>query len=320
LTRQRLDIQRFSDEHIDGAATLLEQRHARHVEAEPLLAREVDYRAEIDALLAREGASGVVALRQGHPVGYLIGARRDDEWWGPNIWVEAAGHAVEEPEDVRDLYAAVAGDWVDQGRARHYALVPAHDAELVDAWFRVGFGGQHAHGIQEVPPRSEVTVPAGLEIRKPNVVEVEELIDVDLALPDHQARAPVFSTRPLPSREESRKEWLETLAGDEEHILVGYLDGRPVACWAFVPLERSGEHTGLTRAQKAAFLGFASTLPEARGSGIGVALTDAGFAWAAEQGYSVMVTDWRETNLLASRFWPRRGFRRTFLRLYRSIP
>ena len=72
--------------------------------------------------------------------------------------------------------------------------------------------------------------------------------------------------------------------------------------------------------EKAAFLGFASTLPEARGSGIGVALTDAGFAWAAEQGYEVMVTDWRVTNLLSSRFWPRRGFRETFLRLYRSIP
>jgi hypothetical protein len=26
------------------------------------------------------------------------------------------------------------------------------------------------------------------------------------------------------------------------------------------------------------------------------------------------------TNLLASRFWPKRGFRTAFLRLYRSIP
>jgi hypothetical protein len=33
-----------------------------------------------------------------------------------------------------------------------------------------------------------------------------------------------------------------------------------------------------------------------------------------------MVTDWRVTNLLASRFWPRRGFRASVLRLYRSIP
>ena len=315
-----LEIQPFSKEHLDAAAGLLEQRHARHVEAEPLLAKEVDFRAEIEALLAREGASGVVAIRDGRPVGYLLGVRRDDEVWGPNIWVEAAGSAVEEPEDLRDLYAAVAGDWVDQGRTGHYALVPAHDAGLVDAWFRVGFGGQHAHGIQEVPPRTEVRTPPGVEIRPPSEDEVEELIAVDLALPEHQAKAPVFSTRPPPSREESRKEWLETLAGDEEHVLIGYLEGQPVACWAYVPLERSSEHTGLTRAENAAFLGFASTLPEARGSGIGLALTDAGFVWASEQGYSVMVTDWRETNLLASRFWPRRGFRRTFLRLYRSIP
>ena len=317
---QGLEIQPFADEHLDAAAALLAERHRAHRAVEPLLPSSVDFRAEVEALLAREDTSGAVASRGGEVVGYLLGSRRDDEIWGPNIWVEASGHAVTEPEVVRDLYAALAGDWVNRGRTRHYALVPAADGALVDAWFRIGFGAQHAHGIQEVPAHTEVTVPTGFEIRGPSADEVEELIEVDLALPEHQARAPVFSTRPLPTREDSRKEWLETLAGDEEHVLIGYLDGRPVACWAFVPLERSGEHTGLTRAEKAAFLGFASTLPEARGSGIGVALTDAGFAWAAEQGYEVMVTDWRETNLLASRFWPRRGFRRTFLRLYRSIP
>jgi ribosomal protein S18 acetylase RimI-like enzyme len=315
-----LEVQPFSEDHLDASAALLAQRHARHRQAEPLLLESVDFRGEIAALWASDGASGAAAMQDGKVVGYLLGTRRDDDVWGPNIWIEASGHAVTEAEVVRDLYAALAGDWVDQGRTRHYALVPAADGALVDAWFRVGFGGQHAHGIQGVPAHTEVTVPAGFEIRGPSADEVEKLIDVGLALPEHQARAPVFSTRPLPTREDSRKEWLETLAGDQEHILIGYLDGRPVACWAFVPLERSNEHTGLTRAENAAFLGFASTLPEARGSGIGVALTDTGFAWAAEQGYEVMVTDWRETNLLASRFWPRRGFRRTFLRLYRSIP
>jgi hypothetical protein len=43
-------------------------------------------------------------------------------------------------------------------------------------------------------------------------------------------------------------------------------------------------------------------------------------AWAHEHGYGSMTTDWRMTNLLASRFWPKRGFRPTFLRMYRSIP
>ena len=105
-----------------------------------------------------------------------------------------------------------------------------------------------------------------------------------------------------------------------KHVLIGYLGDRPVACWSVTSIERSGEHTGLARPERAAFIGFAATLPESRGSGIGVALTDACFAWAAEHDYPTMVTDWRETNLLASRFWPRRGFRRMFLRLYRSIP
>jgi GNAT superfamily N-acetyltransferase len=57
-----------------------------------------------------------------------------------------------------------------------------------------------------------------------------------------------------------------------------------------------------------------------RGSGAGVALMNASFAWARQEGYATIVTDWRETNLLSSRFWPKRGFRRSFLRLYRSIP
>ena len=33
-----------------------------------------------------------------------------------------------------------------------------------------------------------------------------------------------------------------------------------------------------------------------------------------------MTTDWRSVNLLSSRYWPRRGFRPQYLRLYRAVP
>ena len=33
-----------------------------------------------------------------------------------------------------------------------------------------------------------------------------------------------------------------------------------------------------------------------------------------------MTTDWRCVNLIASRFWPKRGWRPTHYRLYRAIP
>src|SRR5438094_9373862 len=97
------------------------------------------------------------------------------------------------------------------------------------------------------------------------------------------------------------------------------MEGRIVGDFFVCPIELSNAHNSLARPPGAAFLGFAVTHPDVRGSGAGLALTDASFAWARARGYETMVTDWRETNLLSSRFWPRRGFRTTFLRLHRSI-
>jgi ribosomal protein S18 acetylase RimI-like enzyme len=320
----RLELVPFADEHLEDAAHLLAARHARHRRAEPLLPKRFEHpasaRVELEQAWRADGTSGAVAFRGARLVGYLVGGPREEEVWGENVWVEDAGHAVEEAEHVRDLYAVAAGRWVDEGRTRHYALVPATDPALVDAWFRLGFGQQQAHGIREIPAQAEVQVLDRVEVRRPRKDEIETLLDVDLALPRHQRSAPVFSDRPLPTEDEIRAEWLDTLASDEEDVLVAYRDGRPVACWSVVPAPISRHFRGLTLPERACYLGFASTVPEARGSGIGVALTAASLARAAESGYAVMVTDWRVTNLLASRFWPRRGFRTFLLRLYRSIP
>ena len=73
------------------------------------------------------------------------------------------------------------------------------------------------------------------------------------------------------------------------------------------------------RPEKAAFLGFAAVLPEARGLGAGRALGEAVLAWAHDAGYPVVATDWRATNLLSSRAWTALGFVPTFHRLHRLI-
>jgi ribosomal protein S18 acetylase RimI-like enzyme len=317
------EIRPFADEHLEDAARLLAARHARHRAAEPLLSARYEAvneaLAELERVWRFDDASGAAAFRDGRLVGYLVGAPRG-EIWGENTWIEAPGHAVEEPEDVRDLYGFAAARWVEEGRPRHYALVPAHDTAVLDAWWRVSFGHQQGHGVQEVPADNDVSVPDGFEIRGPREEEIEQLIDIDLALPEHQRRSPCFGSPLRWGREDSRKEWEETFARSEEKILIGAHGDRPVACWALVPAEMSREHHGLLQPDHACHLGFASTLPEARGSGIGVALTEAALTWAAEEGYPTMITDWRVTNLLSSRFWPNRGFRVSFLRLYRSIP
>jgi ribosomal protein S18 acetylase RimI-like enzyme len=318
-----LEVRPFSDEHLTAAGRLLAARHTRQRRAEPLLspAFEDASRAgvEVTGVWRLADASGSVALRDGELVGYLIGAPREVDIWGENVWVPEAGHAVEEAEDARDLYAQAAARWYGEGRRRHYALVPASDEGLVDAWFRLGFGQQQAHGVRETV-NGAVNLSGGFEIREPSEDDVEALLAVDLALPTHQRGSPVFSEQPLPTEEAVREEWHSTLAGNEEKILIGFQNGKPVACWSVVAAELSYHYKGLMRPEQASYLAFASTVPEARGSGIGVALTQASLAAAARDGYATMVTDWRVTNLLASRFWPKRGFRPAFFRLARSIP
>jgi len=320
----RLELRAFAEDHIDAAGSLLAARLWAHRAVVPLLSERFEdpdaALIEVASLWAEEDASGAVALRGGRVVGFLLGTRRNDQAWGANVWIEPGGHAVEEAEEIRDLYAAAAGRWVEEGRTRHYVVVPAMDAPLVDAWFRLSFGQQQVHGVRDVPAEIDIQLPNGVAIRQPAKADVGALIDVHLALPLHHRSSPVFSARALPTREESRREWLKTLATSEEKILVAFRGDRPVACWSVMPIALSPERPDLLWREPACYLGFASTLPEARGGGVGVALTQATLDWAREQRYQVMVTDWRATNLLSSRFWPRRGFRPAFLRLYRSIP
>ena len=141
------------------------------------------------------------------------------------------------------------------------------------------------------------------------------------ALPNHQSLAPTFAGGlPAGDADELRAEILEDIANPELGDLVAERDGRIVSAFQVVPAEQSSVHSGLARPDGAALIGWAATDPKVRGSGAGLALTEGAFAWARERGYAIMVTDWRVTNLLASRFWPARGFRESFLRLYRHIP
>jgi ribosomal protein S18 acetylase RimI-like enzyme len=309
-----LEIHPFADDYLDSADGLLAERQRRHRAAEPLVDDAMDFRAEVESLWQGDEASGAVGIRDGKVVGYVLGIQKDARW-GPNVWVDPAGHAADEAEDLRDLYAAAAARWVDEGRTRHYVVAPATDASLLDAWYRLSFGRQHALGVCEIP---DVDWPPGVRLAEAR--DLDAIVDIAPVLPDHQDQSPVFGVVPRDTEEDLRQEISEDLQNPDIANFVAEVDGRVVGNLVIAPTEVSSTHAGPARIPGAAFLAYAATTPEVRGLGTGVAMTNAGFAWARERGYETMVTDWRETNLLSSRFWPKRGFRRMFLRLYRSIP
>jgi len=313
----------FADEHLDGGALLLAERHRAHRLAEPGLDPRYEApgaaREELGALLRVDGASGVAGLIDGDVAGFVVGTPRDASW-GPNMWVEPAGHAVTDAELVRDLYATAAERWVADGLALHYAMVPASDRALVDAWFRLGFGHQQVYAIRETPPATERTeAPPGLVVRLARLDDLDALARLDVALPAHQALSPVFSRRALPTVEDARAEYEADFDDPRFATFVVEREGEVIGSAIACAIELSSDHKSLALPPGAGFLGFASVMPEARGLGAGRVLGEAVLAWARETEREWVVTDWRMTNLLSSRAWPRLGFRPTFYRLHRAI-
>ena len=316
------EILPFADEHLAAAGDLLAARHRAHRAAEPLLSPRYEdpeaARAEVAAAFAAEDASGSVAVSGDRVVGYLLGAPKGGSAWGPNAWVEAAGHAVEEAETARALYAVAATRWVEEGRTAHYALLPAYDTALIGAWFRLAFGHQHTHAIRE--PAAAGPVREGLVVRQP-----ERVGDSGARPPRHGAPRPpgaradllLGSSRRLRGaggglggglRQPEVLERRRRARGRDRRLRRGMLAGSVV-------------HATRARLVRTALRssGFAAVFPEARGLGVGRAVGEAVSAWALSEGYPSIVTDWRETNLLSSRAWRGLGYRDTFTRVHRLV-
>ena len=301
----------FSAEHLDGAAALLAERHAAHRKIESLLPAVDDFRGQIESEWDAEEAGGAVAVADGEVVGYLVGRRRDDAI-GPYIWTHVAGHAAREPEHARDLYAIAADRWVEEGVMRHFVFVPAI-RELVEPWFRLSFGASAVLAMRETGV--ERAPDSGVTVRLSTPADLEPVAALDRLLPEHLQRTPSFSGLPLPEPTEFVADWRNLWVEEEHTHFVAELDGRIVG---HALLYR--RPADLRVPASSIDLADCLTEPGVRGSGVGLALVAHVLTWAHENGYPTMTTDWRMTNLLASRYWPRRGFRETFLRLYRSVP
>jgi GNAT superfamily N-acetyltransferase len=305
-----VEIRPFSDEHLDAAAAMLAERHERHLAAEPLLARDVDFRAQVERDFTAERASGAVAVAGGELVGYLVGRMTEDD----DSLVDFAGFAARDAEVIRDLYAHVAQPWVDAGVVRHRAHVPATDVAAIDAWFRLAFGRQLTFGACEIGPTARS--PHDVMVRPAREGELEEAAALGSQMHQHHRRPPSFSGRRTVTDDEYRQWWLDSWNKPEFVHFVAERAGRLVG--QLLLYRRPAED--LRVPADSIDLAHAVTLHDERGSGVGLALTEHAFAWAREAGFAAMTVDWREVNLLASRFWPRRGFRPTFYRLYRHVP
>jgi GNAT superfamily N-acetyltransferase len=302
----------FEPGHVAGSAAVLARRHAAHRAVTASLPPIASFDEQVTSEL--EGATGAVALDGERVVGYLIG-RHDADEGGPRVWSGVAGHAADEPELLRDLYAVAASRWVAEGLRRHFVFAPALPAH-VDPWFRLSFG---ASAIQAARPSADGfgPLPRDVTVRRveprdvPVAARLERLLFLSLL------ESPSFSAITADPVERYEEEWRQLL--DDEATYVGFvaeLDGVVVG-EAFLYRRPAGD---LRVPPSSIDLASAVVDPSCRRRGVATALAASAVAWARDHGIETVITDWRMTNLLASRTWPRLGFAPTFQRLYRVVP
>jgi ribosomal protein S18 acetylase RimI-like enzyme len=224
----------------------------------------------------------------------------DHPIWGACVFLQGSGEA----EAIRDEYARRAGEWP----SLHFAIAEPPTDEALDPWYRLGFAQMHAYGMRE-SGAERVSLP-GIGIRRGGPEDLETALELDLLIHESQAEAPSFSAE-LISEEQQRRDWIETLAGEDVHYFVAERDGEPVGHLTLYDDPHDDE---------ALHIASTAVLPMVRGGGVGLALTSHALAFAAEAGRPRVWTNWRVTNLVASRYWPARGFRLARLRLVRRLP
>lgn len=315
----RLEICPLDAARLDDAAVLLAGQQRRLRAARPELPAAYEdpaaCRSLVEAVLERDGAHAVLALREGEPAGFLAGYPRTDEIWARAAWSPVEGAALADdldPEHVRDLYAAWSAHFVASGHFRQYVHATPDDPALMAAWVRTGFGQMQAYAVRDLDLQGSPS--AGVALRRAAPDDID-LLDPLLPLIAHALMRPPAYAISLPETIPTyRDSWLEELAEPEARHWVAFEGDRALAMASFYTAE-----PGPMVPDGAWELSVAMTLPEARGRGLMRALLAAGFAEARDAGVTHCVTDWRTASLPTHRSWTALGFRPTHYRMHRHI-
>ncbi len=293
---------------LDQVAELAAEEHARDRRADDLLGPVTGDPASVRPLL--DGLDGTVLRRDGAVVAGWLGRPAGGAQAAPVFGL------VGDPAALRDAYAAQAGSWFAAGHRTHTAVVRAADRARHDALVDLGFGHEQAHAVLDltVPDAGRAAVPPGVEVRPGGPDDLAEILPLAPVIGRHQVASPVFARVGAEFFDQLEESHREELADPEAHYLVARVDGAAVgfAIW-YDGID------GPFMASSYAELSVAAVPEQARGRGVGLALTAAVIDAVRARGVTRLATDWRTTNLLSSRFWASRGCQVVGWRMSRTI-
>ena len=306
--------------HLDTAAELLADRHRRDRKRDPRLPanfdNKSDCRGQIENALNATGWYGVLAESGGKPAGFGIMAPQFIEptnmlasFFPPRgASITYSGYAAREGMEYdvyREVYAALADEFVRRGIFDHAINVSATDAVTVDTFNSLGFGRTLACAVRGIDPVDRKA--AALEVHQASAEDypVIEALGEELTL--HHAKSPIFNPF-IRESDPASHEFIKGLLNDPDGNAhwIGYDNGRAIGMNTFMqPFFLSP----LTIPDRTIYLFLGVVTADARMGGVGSAILSQGVAWAREKGYKNVALHFATANLSGARFWQTSGFK-----------
>ena len=294
-------IESIEKKYVEDAAKLFAENYRMEREYTPLLpSRYENYNAIVPLLSDQiKKTPGVVALENGNLSGYLIG-KLLPSWRGRrSIFVPFWAHSVtgeNRKEIYQQMYAYLSSEWVVNGCFTHMISVLAHDEEITDTLFWLGFGMVAVDTMRDL--RNIQGPVADVEIQLATLDDLDVVVSLNHELARYLTGPPIFMAMTEKRSREYHEKWLSK---PSHSLWLASCEGQVVSYMRICPLNDDSVITD----EKTAWIEGAYTKEHMRGKGIGTALLNQALKWAQSQGYKRCAVDFEGENVLASAFWLR---------------
>ena len=305
-----MQVERFHERHLDGAATLL-------ADSLGMQAHDTGLRYTLsDAASARtfigdamQTGPGVVALDDGAAVGFMIAPLPSVPGTGPSR-TKVVHHAAWPPvarDAYRRMYEQMAGALVAAGCFEHSVPVHAEQQTVLMALFELQFGIDQIKGTRTLP--GVLDIRPSDTIRRAHTDDIERLVELCIELTQFHSRSPMLAAalvdvprfRAALAHHISAADNIVLVACDGDAI-VGMIQAQPDRLWVDTTT-----------------IGMNIVTEHARSAGVGTTMMNVLCAAAASRGAERCAVGWDSANLLSDAFYRARGFTPVRYDLHRRI-
>jgi len=320
-----VELKPFTQDMLSEASVLLAKRHLRNRQINPLLPvhfeKQKVTQEALSALWQKKFKNGYAAFRSGVMVAYLLGDFAVQPW-GRCGYVYLPGYALAENESastLQDLYVLLGNDWVKKGIFSHGLYVSAADTEVIQTLFDTGFGKERVDALLDLRTLDfpEIEKPENITVRQADEGDSEKLGEMSDIISLALADPPYWHPTVPEDFDELREGWSELAEDKGWTVWLALEEDKPIGTIGFTSQEESV--TDMLASPHSLYLSVAATKHQARGRGISTYLTWNGLKRARQAGFEICYTNWISPNLLASRHWPRYGFKDVAFRLSKRI-